>query len=143
MKTVPSICNSEVGVTPGNSVTGKESIIAEVFPARSAISAVAIRPTKPRDTYTIADREVRRCVLADLFHSADDLVTQNQWQFRVRQFASHHMKVGAANRARVDAHEQLSPIRLWFWHGAQLQGLLRPVENHRAHSAKYRSYSCS
>src|SRR5437667_10883455 len=96
MKTVPSICNSEVGVTPGNSVTGKESIIAEVFPARSAISAVAIRPTKPRDTYTIADREVRRCVFSDLFHSSDDLVTQHQWQFRVQQFASIHMKVRSA-----------------------------------------------
>src|SRR5205807_7475181 len=128
MKTVPRICNCEVGITPVNSVTGKAGIIAEVYPARSAISAVPIRPTKPRDTYAIADREVRRCVLADLFHLPDDLMTQNQGQFRVRQFAIHHMKVGAANRTRVDAHEQLSPARLWFWHVAQLQRLSRPIE---------------
>src|SRR6516164_3785097 len=44
------------------------------------------------------------------------------------------MKISAANRAGTDAHQQLRPARLWLGHIAQLQGLVRFVENHGTHA---------
>jgi hypothetical protein len=45
----------------------------------------------------------------DFFDSSDNLVTENQRQLSDRQFAVDHVKVGAANRAGADPHEQLVP----------------------------------
>jgi len=47
------------------------------------------------------------------------------------------MKVSAANSASADAHEQLSLLRSWLWHIAQLQRLPKLIENHRAHALRH------
>src|SRR6266568_1972400 len=129
MKTESRIRDGELGVTTIDRVTGKAGVIAKIFSARSAIRAITVGPAKPRDSHTISDREVR-IFFADFFDSSDNLVTENQRQFRMGQFAINHVKVSAANRAGADPHEQLSPARLRFWHIAQLQGSFRFVENH-------------
>jgi hypothetical protein len=71
-----------------------------------------------------------------LFDSSDNLVTENQRQFRIGQFAIDHVKVGAANRAVADPNEQLSRAWLRFCYITQLQRLPWLVENHRAHASR-------
>src|SRR5947208_7523404 len=107
MKTVPRIGNGQLGVTAVDGVTGKAAVIAKILSAGSAIRAIAVGPAKPRDSHAISDCEVR-VFITDLFHAADNLVTENQRQFRIGQFSIDHVKVSAANRAGADAHEQLS-----------------------------------
>jgi hypothetical protein len=48
------------------------------------------------------------------------------------------VKVGPANRACGDTHKQLTLRRLWLWHIAQLQRVLRLFQNHRAHVSEYK-----
>jgi hypothetical protein len=60
-------------------------------------------------------------------------MTRNQGQLRIGQFAIDHMKVSAANSAGTNAHQQLSPTRLWLWYVTQLQGPSRFIQNHRSH----------
>src|SRR5213076_2197244 len=107
MKTVARIGNGELGVTAIDGVTGKAGIIAKILSAGSTIRAIAIGPAKPRDSNASPDYVVR-IFFADFFNSSDNLVTENQRQFRIGQFPIDHVKVSAANRARADAHEQLS-----------------------------------
>jgi hypothetical protein len=146
METVARVRDGELGITAIDRVTGKPRVIAKILSTGSAIRAIAIGPAKPRDPHAIADCEdgsglgaaivgTLRSLphFAYLFDFSDNLVTENQWQLRIGQFAIDHVKVSATNRAGVDSHEQLSPTRLRLRHIAQLQGLFRPVENHRAH----------
>src|ERR1051325_5197527 len=119
MKTKSGICDGVLGVTAIDRVAGKTRIIAKIFPIRSAISTIAIRPTKPWNANSISDLEFRICLLADFFHPADNLVSQDERQLRVRQLAIDHVKVRTADGARADAHQQLSPARLWLWRIAQ------------------------
>src|SRR5215475_8842912 len=58
LETVSSIRDGELGVAPIEGITGKPRIVAEVFSAGSAIRAITIGPAEPRDSHTIADREV-------------------------------------------------------------------------------------
>src|SRR5215469_8583239 len=132
METVSRIRYGELSVTAIDRVTCKARVIAKILSAGPAIRAIAIGPAKPRDSHTIPDRE-GRVSFADLFDSSDNLVTENQGQFRVGQFTINHVKVSAANRAAADPHEQLSPVRLRFRHVPQLQRSFPFVENHRAH----------
>jgi hypothetical protein len=120
METVSRIRDCELGVTAIDGVTGKAGVIAKILSAGSAIRAIPVGPAKPRDSHTISDCEVR-IFFADFFDSSDNLVTENQRQFRIGQFAIDDVKVSAANRAGADAHEQLSFARLRLWHIAQLQ----------------------
>src|SRR5437016_3185431 len=132
METESRIRDGKLGVTAIDGATGKAGIIAKILSAGSAIRAIAVGPAKPRDSHPISDCEVR-ISFADFFDSSDNLVTENQRQFRIGQFAIDHMKVSAANRAGANTDEQLSPARLRLWHITQLQGSFRFVENHGTH----------
>jgi hypothetical protein len=132
METVSRIRDGELGITAIDGVTGKAGVIAKILSAGSAIRAIAVGPAKPRDSHTISDCEVR-IFFAAFFDLSDNLVTENQREFRIGQFAIGHVKVSAANRAGADAHEQLSPAGLRLGHIAQLQGSFRFVENHCTH----------
>ena len=123
MKTVSRIRDGELGVTAIDGVTGEARVIAKILSAGSAIRAIAIGPAKPRDSHAISDCEVR-IFFADFFDLSDNLMTENQRQFRIGQFAIDNVKVSAANRAGADAHEQLSLAWLRLRHIAQLQGLV-------------------
>jgi hypothetical protein len=63
------------------------------------------------------------------------LVSGNQWQLRIRQFAVDNMQVGAADGACRDAHEQLFGGRFRLRNVAQNERRSRLLENHRAHVA--------
>src|SRR5215813_699759 len=134
MKTVPSIRHCEFGVAPIDCVPSKARVIAKILSAGTAICAGTIRPTKPRDPHTISDCEGGSAAtvghFTNFFDLSDNLVTKDQRQFRIEQFAIDHVKISAANRASADSHKQLTHTRLWLWHIAQLQRFLRFVENH-------------
>src|SRR6476646_3507244 len=147
METISRISHGELGVTAVNRVTGKARVIAKILSAGSAIRAITIRPAKPRDPYAISECECGsglsaatvgmlrsfRHFTADFFDSSDNLVTENQWQLGIPQFAIDNVKVSPTNRACANPHQELSPARLRLWHIAQLQWLFRFVENHGAH----------
>jgi hypothetical protein len=86
METVSRIRDCELGVTAIDGVTGKAGVIAKILSAGSAIRAIPVGPAKPRDSHTISDCEVR-IFFADFFDLSDNLMTENQWQFRIGQFA--------------------------------------------------------
>jgi hypothetical protein len=110
MKAVSRIGDGELGVAAIDCVTGEARVVAKILSTGSAIRAIAIGPPKPRNSDAVADREFRisnlesRIFLADFFNTANNLVTENQRQFRIEQFAIDHVKVSAANRAGADAH---------------------------------------
>jgi hypothetical protein len=47
--------------------------------------------------------------------------------------AINNVEISPANRACSNAHEHLSPRRLWLWNLTKLQRLFRSLQNHRAH----------
>jgi hypothetical protein len=130
METISRIGNSELSITAIKRVTGKARVIAKILSAGPAIRAIAISPTKPWDSHAISDCEggsgfgfgTLRSLphVTDFFDMSDNLVTENQRQFRIRQFAVNYVEVSATNTAGADSHEQLSPARLRLWQIAEL-----------------------
>jgi hypothetical protein len=57
MKTESCIGDSKFRITAINGIAGKSRSIAQIFPVRSTISALAIGPAEPRNTDAISDRE--------------------------------------------------------------------------------------
>src|SRR4029450_5767408 len=84
MKTESSIGNSKLGITAIDGVTGEPRPVAQIFPVRSTISAVAVGPTKPRNADAISDRKFR-IFLTDFFDTANNLVAWYERQFWVAQ----------------------------------------------------------
>ena len=98
--------DGELGVAAVDLVAGEPGVVAQVFLARAAIRADAAGPAEPRHPDPVADREpVRPLPCRD--HVADDLVPQDQRQFRVWQLAVDHMQIGAADRAGPHRDEHL------------------------------------
>src|SRR5436305_9410143 len=138
MKTKSRISHGELGIAAVDRVTGETCAVAKILPIRTTIDTFPIGPAQPGDADTIADLEFRICSFGDLFDPSDDLMSENQRQFRVGQLTIDDVKIGPANCACRNTHEQLSPARLWFWHIAQLQWPRWLVENHRAHELRQR-----
>jgi hypothetical protein len=63
-------------------------------------------------------------------------VSENQWQFWLRQFAIDNMKIRPANGAGGNAHEDLSGIGSWFGNVAEVQRLFKRIEHHCAHDGR-------
>src|ERR1700730_5923772 len=114
-KTKSCVGNGELGVTAIDVVAGEARVVAKILAVRSTINAFAIRPAQPRNPDAVADREIFDA-LAGLLDAPDNLMSQNQRQLRVGQFAIDNMKIGPANGAGVNPDKQLACLRLWFWH---------------------------
>src|SRR3982074_2211310 len=132
IKGISRIRGDELGVAAVDRVTGKARVIAKILAIRSTITAFAIGPAEPGNANAIANRKFFD-VAAELCDATDNLVPEDQRQFRIRQFAIDDMQIGAANRAGGNAHKQLASRRLGLWNIAQSQRNLRPIQNHRAH----------
>ena len=104
MKAVARIGYRELGVAAIDSVTGKFCAVAEVFAIRSTIRTIAIGPAEPWNANPIASCK-SIYAFADLLDAADNLVTKNERKFRIGQLAINDMKIGAANRAGINANE--------------------------------------
>src|SRR6266404_906833 len=112
-ETKSRVDDGELGVTPIDGIAGEFCAIAKVLAVGSAISAFTIRPAEPRNAETFAKGKSLNA-FADFFDAANDLVPGNKRQFRIGQFSIDQMQIGAANRARLNADEQLSGLRFRF-----------------------------
>src|SRR6266478_8991823 len=132
MKTKSDVHNDELAVTAVNGVAGKARPVTKIFAVGSTISTFAVGPAEPRNSDAItnfelrsADRRFRSGAFANFFDTADNLVPQDQRQFRIRQFAIDDVKIGPANRARAHTNEQLPRPGLRLQHIAQHEWLPR------------------
>src|SRR5262249_17875050 len=76
-----------------------QRVIAKILPARDAILAAAAGVAEPRHANALADGK-SQYVRPERGDAADDLVAGNDRQLWMRQFAVHHMQVGATDAAR-------------------------------------------
>src|SRR6266403_5125753 len=104
MKAVERVGHGEPSVAAVDGITGKFCPVAEIFAVRPAINAIAIGPAEPWNANPIASCK-SIYAFADLLDAADNLVTKNERKFRIGQFAINDMKIGAANRAGINANE--------------------------------------
>jgi hypothetical protein len=81
MKTISSIGNNKLGIAAIDGVPGETRVIAQIFPVRSTVNAVAIRPPKPWNANTVANFKSRIDFFSDLFNAANYLVTWYERQF--------------------------------------------------------------
>jgi hypothetical protein len=63
----------------------------------------------------------------------DNLMTGDEWQFRIGEFPVDDMQVGAADRTGNDPDEHLTAACYRDGHFAQDERLSRPIEHHRIH----------
>jgi hypothetical protein len=124
--------DSELRITAIERVPGEAGSVAEVFRARSTERAFSARPSEPRDADAIAG-----CEGSDtgphVDDSPDDLVAGHDRQLRVGKLTVDEVEIGAANRARADADQQLSGPRARDDEVGGLQGGPRSAQNHRVH----------
>ena len=131
-KTKSRVSDGEFRVTAVDGVAGETRTVAKVLPIRSTINAVAVGPAEPWNSDTLTNRKFF-CARSNCFDAPDNLVSGDQRQFRIRQFAIDNVQIGATNRARAHAHEQLSRLGVWLRDIAQHERLPRFLEDHRAH----------
>ena len=104
------------GVPAIDLIAGVARVRAEILPIGAAELTGAAGPTEPRNADPSARHE-RRHLATDRLDSADDLMTGNYGDRRIRQLPIDHVKVGAAHAAREDLHERIG------WPGCRFIGL--------------------
>ncbi len=90
------------------------------------------RPCQPRNAHSLAYAQARD-TNAQGDDPADDLVTEDQRQLRIGQFAVEHVQIGAAHRASRDTHQHLPRTWPWLGHVPQAQRLTGLLHHHGAH----------
>jgi hypothetical protein len=66
-------------------------------------------------------------------NAANDFMPWDDWQPRMRQFAIYDMEISATNAASSYTDQNLARARLWVGSLHELQRLVWPFQNHRAH----------
>jgi hypothetical protein len=100
------IGNGEFGVPAVELVPGVPRIRAEVFPIFPAEVTDAARPAKPRNADARAWHQ-RGHLTADGLDSSDDLMTRNNGNRGIREFAIDEVEIGAAHAACQHPDEDL------------------------------------
>ena len=99
MEAIGRIGHGVFGVSAVERVAGEERIFAEVFLVPAAIEALAAGIAQPRHAEAVADAEFLGA-LACLDDRTDNLVSRNEGELGVGQFAVDDMQVGPADPAR-------------------------------------------
>ena len=113
-------------------IAGKHWRIAQILAPGAAIRTGAICAAEPRHTDALAEREAGHA-RSDRRDTADNFVSRDDRQLRVRQVAVDHMQIGAAHPASGDLDQDFAAGRLRDRPLAQNQRCVRPIQNHRAH----------
>jgi hypothetical protein len=103
----PRVCDGLFRVAAVDLVARVASIAAQILMVRAAEFARSAGVSKPRDSDAIARRE-RNDVVAYPFDPADDLVSRDDRDCRLRQITVDDVKVGPAHAARQHSHDYLS-----------------------------------
>ncbi len=120
------------GIAAGPGVTSELRRVAEVFLGVLAIAAGAAGMPEPGNADPLAQFEAADA-FAQRIDAADNLVTRDDRQRHLRQFAIHHVQVGAAHAAGQHFYPQLTGPRLRLGQLAQLQRLANLFQQHGAH----------
>jgi hypothetical protein len=89
-------------------------------------------PTKPRNSHPLAFFESAHRG-TELFDLPNDLVTQNQREFWMLEFAVEHMQIGSTNGTGSDPDEKLILCRHRSRHFLIDQWTASGLHDHRAH----------
>ena len=90
-----------LGVAAVDVVAGEPGAVAKVLATTEAIATFAAGPTQPGNPDSIADSEALR-PLPRPDDTANDLVSRNKRQLRLRQLTIEDVEVGATNATGVD-----------------------------------------
>ncbi len=120
------------GIAARPRVTGELRRVAEVFLGVLAIAAGAAGMPEPGNADPLAQLETADA-FAQRIDAADNLVTRDDRQRRLRQLAVHHVQVGATDAASQYLDPQLPWPRLRLGQFAQLQRLANLFQQHGAH----------
>ena len=123
----------ELRVAAVDRIAGEARRVAEIFASGDAVSALAARPREPRNADALADAEPRD-VRAQRGDGAHDFMARDDGGARVRQLAVHDVQVGAADAARVDAHQHLAGAGNRVGHVLAVERAARRPQDHRKHA---------
>ena len=101
------VCNHELRVTAIQRISGKLRIFTKILPARTTVTAFPAGPAQPGNANTGTLLEAFR-TFADFHDTADNLVTENERQFRMYEIAVHDLEIGPADGAGADSNENLA-----------------------------------
>jgi hypothetical protein len=96
--------------------------------------ALSTGPAEPRNSNAIPNAKSSD-PFTNRFDSPDNFVSENQGQFRLRQFAVDNMQIGSTNGACGNADEKLARCRTRRVHVAQDKRRPNLFQQHRAHAA--------
>ena len=109
-KRIMRVGNRVCGVATVARIAREDGIIAEIFVARQAKWAMAAGMAEPRNADALA--KVKMCDIgADRIDPSDDLMSRNNRQFRIGQFAIDDMEIGAADAASADTNANFAAAR--------------------------------
>ena len=105
-KAIALVGDGQLGIAAIDLIAGKTRAVAQILTAAAAIVANPAGPAEPRHPDPVADREaVDFRPLLD--NRADDLVAEDERQFRVGKLAIDDVQIGAAHRAGVHLNQHL------------------------------------
>jgi len=131
-KAKPFIRRHVLRVTAVQGVTVELSLFTKVFPTRLAITADTAGPAEPGNTHSGAGLEAFR-VFAYFYHLAHNLVTKDEWQFRIRHLSVRNLKVGPADSAGTDLHQDLAFPTFGAREACLVQSGFHGLKDHRFH----------
>jgi hypothetical protein len=112
-KTVTGIRSATLGEAAVTLVAGVASAVAEVLALTLAIAAAPAATAEPRHADPVADGELLDA-LPMCENTSDDLVSGNERELRLLEFAIDDVQVGATDAAREHIEQQVvrSELRL-------------------------------
>jgi hypothetical protein len=99
--------DNELGVPAVYVITGKTSVVAEIFKSLNTIFASPVGGVQPWDSYTISFFQLANASPNGVHHP-DDLVSGNNGKFGEGQISFDSVKVSVADAAAVHANANLA-----------------------------------
>src|SRR5919109_2016570 len=101
-----------LGIAAIDGVSSKAGPVAEILSSTQAIGTLVATPAEPGDADAIAEPEALHG-FPSLLDCSHDFVTGYERKLWLGQLAINHVKVSAANRAGMNADQNLARARFW------------------------------
>src|SRR5579875_854178 len=113
-------------------VASEDRPVAKVLSVAYTVGADAARPPKPRDTDPFAGFQIAN-TRAERIDPSNDLMTRNDGEFWVRQFAIHDMQIRPADAASFNPDANLARPWNGIWQFLEDERRAGFVEDHAKH----------
>src|SRR5262249_51997905 len=100
------------GVSPIQVIAGESGLVAKIFAAGLAVTTLAAGVAQPWDSYPLTDAKTCH-PFTSCGNSANNLVSQNEGQLRICQFAIEYVQISTADRTSANLHQNLVCLRFW------------------------------